>query len=152
MQSFIYPVTLTPDNEDDGFVVKFIDLPEAITQGENVDDALLEAADCLEEAIANRIAMGLPIPNPSPAKSGQYPVPLPALMAAKAALYLAIQEIGISKVDLAKRLGCDEKEVRRLLDPHHTSKIPRIESALHAVGKQLIVGVETEPCSAASLE
>ena len=64
-------------------------------------------------------------------------------MAAKAALYLAIQEIGISKVDLAKRLGCDEKEVRRLLDPHHSSKIPRIESALHAVGKQLIVGVET---------
>jgi len=152
MQSFIYPVTLTPDNEDGGFVVKFIDLPEAITQGENVDDALLEAADCLEEAIANRIAMGLPIPNSSSLRSGQYPVPLPALMAAKAALYLAIQEIGISKVDLAKRLGCDEKEVRRLLDPHHTSKIPRIESALHAVGKQLIVGVETEPCSAASLE
>jgi antitoxin HicB len=152
MQSFIYPVTLTPDNEGGGFVVKFIDLPEAITQGENVDDALLEAADCLEEAIANRIAMGLPIPSPSSIRSGQYPVPLPALMAAKTALYLAIQEIGISKVDLAKRLGCDEKEVRRLLDPHHTSKIPRIELALNAVGKRLIVGVETEPCSAASLE
>ncbi len=152
MQSFIYPVTFTPDNEDGGFVVKFVDLPEAITQGENVDNALLEASDCLEEAIANRIAMGLPIPSPSSIRSGQYPVPLPALMAAKTALYLAIQEIGISKVDLAKRLGCDEKEVRRLLDPHHTSKIPRIESALHAVGKQLIIGVETEPCSAASLE
>lgn len=143
MQSFIYPVTLTPDNEDGGFVVKFIDFPEAITQGENVDDALLEAADCLEETIANRIAMGLPIPDPSPAKSDQYSVPLPAQMAAKAALYLAVQETGISKVELAKKLGCDEKEVRRLLDPHHSSKIPRIESALHAVGKKLIVGVET---------
>ncbi len=142
MQSFVYPANLTPDDEDGGFVVKFIDLPEAITQGETVDDALLEATDCLEEAIANRIAMGLPIPNPSPTKSGQYQVPLPALMAAKAALYLAIQEIGISKVDLAKRLGCDEKEVRRLLDPHHSSKIPRIESALHVVGKKLIVAVD----------
>jgi len=143
MQSFVYPATLTPDNKDGGFVVNFIDLPEAITQGDNVDNALLEAADCLEEAIANRIAMGLPIPSPSTIKKGQYSVALPAQMAAKAALYLAIQEIGISKVDLAKRLGCDEKEVRRLLDPHHSSKIPRIESALHAVGKQLIVGVET---------
>ena len=143
MQRFVYPATLTPDNKDGGFVVNFIDLPEAITQGDNVDNALLEAADCLEEAIANRIAMGLPIPSPSTIKKGQYSVALPAQMAAKAALYLAIQEIGISKVDLAKRLGCDEKEVRRLLDPHHSSKIPRIESALHAVGKQLIVGVET---------
>ncbi len=142
MQSFIYPVNLTLDKDDGGYVIKFIDLPEAITQGETVNDALHEAADCLEEAIANRIAMGLPIPNPSPAKSGQYIVPLPALMAAKAALYLAIREIGISKVDLAKKLGCDEKEVRRLLDPHHSSKIPRIESALHAVGKNLIVGVD----------
>ncbi|MCG2755456.1 MAG: type II toxin-antitoxin system VapC family toxin [Desulfobacteraceae bacterium] len=37
MQSFIYPVTLTPDKDDGGFVVKFVDLPEAITQGENVN-------------------------------------------------------------------------------------------------------------------
>ena len=143
MQSFIYPLMLTPDKDDGGFVVKFVDLPEAITQGENVNDALSEAADCLEEAIANRIEMNLTIPNPSTVKGGQYAVPLSAQMAAKAALYIAIQEVGISKVELAKKLGCDEKEVRRLLDPHHPSKIPRIEAALSAVGKQLIVGVQT---------
>lgn len=143
MQSFIYPVSLTQEKVEGGFVVRFIDLPEAITQGENVDDALLEAADCLEEAIANRIAMGLTIPNASTTKKGQYSVPLPAQMAAKAALYIAIQEIGISKVELARKLGCDEKEVRRLLDPHHSSKIPRIEAALSIMGKQLIVGVQT---------
>ena len=143
MQSFIYPVSLTQEKVEGGFVVRFVDLPEAITQGENVDDALLEAADCLEEAIANRIAMGLTIPNPSTTKKGQYSVPLPAQMAAKAALYIAIQEIGISKVELARKLGCDEKEVRRLLDPHHSSKIPRIEAALSTMGKQLIVGVQT---------
>ena len=134
---------MTPNNDEGGFVVKFIDLPEAITQGENVDDALSEAIDCLEEAIANRIEMNLAIPNPSTTKNGQYAVPLPALMAAKAALYIAIHEIGISKVELARKLGCDEKEVRRLLDPRHSSKIPRIEAALSTVGKQLIVSVET---------
>jgi len=143
MQSFVYPATLTPEKEDGGFVVKFIDIPEAITQGENIEDSLVEAADCLEEAIANRIVMGLPIPNPSPTKKGQYAVPLPVQMAVKAALYLAMQEIGITKVELARRLDCDEKEVRRLLDPHHFSKLPRIEAALSAVGKQLIVAVQT---------
>ena len=144
MQSFIYPVALIPDNNNDGFVVRFIDLHEAITQGENVDDALSEAADCLEEAIANRIELSLPIPDPSLTKSGQYAVPLHAQMAAKVALYMAVQEIGISVADLARKLGCDEKEIRRLLDPHHSSKIPRIEAALSIMGKQLIVGVRKE--------
>ena len=142
MQSFIYPAILTPDKEDGGFVVTFVDLPEAITQGEEVEDALSEAADCLEEAIANRIVMGLPIPSASPLKRGQYPVPLAAQTAAKAALYLALQKVQVTKAELAKRLQCDEKEVRRLLDPRHPSKLPRIEAALAAVGQQLIVSMQ----------
>jgi antitoxin HicB len=142
MQGFIYPAVLTPDEAEGGFTVKFIDLPEAITQGDDVEDALKEASDCLEEAIANRIVMGLPIPKPSRMQKGRYAVTLPAQTAAKAALYLAIQEANINKTELAKRLHCDEKEVRRLLDPHHPSKLPRLEAALAAVGRNLIVGLQ----------
>jgi len=61
-----YPVTLTPDETDGGFVVTFVDFPEAITQGETVEVALVEAADALDEAIAGRLRRGDPIPNPSP--------------------------------------------------------------------------------------
>lgn len=143
MDRFVYPATLTPDTKDGGFVVTFADVPEAITQGENVEDALREAADCLEEALANRMVMGLPLPPPSPVKKRQHAVPLPAQTAAKAALYIALQEAKITKAELAKRLQCDEKEVRRLLDPRHPSKLPRIESALAAVGQRLIVGVQS---------
>ena len=60
MERFVYPATLTPDTKDSGFVVTFVDVPEAITQGDDRTDALREATDCLEEAIANRIGMGLP--------------------------------------------------------------------------------------------
>ena len=141
MYSFIYPAMLTPE-EEGGFTVRFVDLSEAITQGEDMEDALREAADCLDEAIANRIVMGLDIPKPSRIKKGYYPVPLPAQMAAKAALYIAIREANISKVELARRLHCDEKEVRRLLDPRHPSKLPRIEAALAAVGQKLVIGLQ----------
>jgi antitoxin HicB len=141
MYSFIYPAILTPE-EEGGFTVRFVDLPEAITQGEDIDDALREAADCLEEAIANRIAMGLDIPKPSRIKKGYQPVLLPAQIAAKAALYIAIREASISKMELARRLHCDEKEVRRLLDPRHPSKLPRIETALAAVGQKLVIGLQ----------
>jgi predicted RNase H-like HicB family nuclease len=52
MQPFVYPVTLTPEEQEGGFVVTFPDVPEAITQGDDVTDALRQATDCLEEAIA----------------------------------------------------------------------------------------------------
>lgn len=142
MQKFVYPASLKPDKDDGGFIVRFVDLPEAITQGDDKEDALREAADCLEESIANRIAMDLPIPAPSRMKRGQHAVIVPAQTAAKAALSIAIKAAGITKTELAKRLECDEKEVRRLLDPRHPSKLPRIEAALSAVGQSLIVGLQ----------
>ena len=43
---------LNPDKDDGGYAVTCRDLPEAITHGETIAQALIEAADCLEEAIA----------------------------------------------------------------------------------------------------
>lgn len=40
-----FPVTLTPDEADGGFVVTFHDIPEAITQGETVEEALETAME-----------------------------------------------------------------------------------------------------------
>jgi antitoxin HicB len=140
MRSFTYPATLKPDRESGGFTVTFRDLPEAVTQGEDVAEAIAQASDCLEEAFAGRIRLEESIPEPSRTRKGEYPVPVPVLMAAKAALFLAMKEAGLTKVELAKRLKCDEKEVRRMLHPRHKSRIDRIEAALEALGKQLIVG------------
>ena len=77
MSYFAYPVALTPDEADGGFVVTCRDLPEAITQGETIAQCLSEAADCLGEAIAGRLADGLEIPAPSESHSGEYLVPVP---------------------------------------------------------------------------
>ena len=63
-------------------------------------------------------------------------------MAVKAALYMAVKEAGIRNTELAQRLDADEKEIRRLLDPHHRSKLPRLEAALEAMGKRLVIGVD----------
>lgn len=69
---FSYPAALTPDQDDGGFVVTFRDLPEAITQGENTKDALAEAADALEEAIAGRVRRSDEIPAPSRPRQGEH--------------------------------------------------------------------------------
>jgi antitoxin HicB len=128
---------LKRDRADGGYVVTCRDLPEAITQGESIEDALVEAADCLEEAIAARIDDGRDIPMPSPARRGERNVSVPPTMALKAAVFLAVREAGISNSELARRLRLDEKEARRILDPHHPTKLPRIEAALSALGRHV---------------
>src|SRR5438046_1797020 len=123
---FIYPASFRKLKEG-GYLIRFIDFPEAITQSKIRKDALNEAIDCLEEAIANSIEMKLDIPLPSPLKKYQYNIPLHAIFVAKIALYLAMQEQKLTNTLLAKKLHCDEKEIRRLLDPHYNSKLPRLE-------------------------
>ena len=143
MWSFNYAAELQP--EDGGHLtVRFADLPEAITSGEDRQDALQQAADCLEEAIAGRIADGMDIPQASRPKRGRVLIPLSGSMAAKASLYLALRDAGISRTQLARRLGVDEKEVRRMLNPRHPTKLPRIEQALASLGRRLVVSLETE--------
>lgn len=138
MRQFTYPVTLTPEIDGRGFTVTFADLPEAITCGGDEREALVMASDCLEEALAGRIADGENIPMPS---KGRVRVAPGAVMAAKTALYTSLRESGISRSDLARRLDCDPREVRRMLDPRYGTKLPAIEKALAALGKLLVIEV-----------
>jgi antitoxin HicB len=66
----------------------------------------------------------------------------PVETVAKAALHSTLRDAKITKVQLAKQLGIDEKEVRRLLDPHYRSKLPRIAEAISLLGKRLVIGLE----------
>ncbi len=133
---FAWPMKLAPQ-KDGSLLVTFADFPEAITDGEDLDEALRQAADCLEEAVAARIADGEEIPAPSRRGKGELLVVLAPLFAAKAALHMAMRDAGMSKSALARRMGCDEKEIRRLLDPRHGSKIERIDEALSHLDHRL---------------
>jgi len=141
MERFEYAVMLTPADEG-GFVVTCRDLPQLVTQGENVADALAEASDAMDEAFAAYMQAKLAFPTPSKARRGEYRVAPPAVTMAKAALYVAMKEAHVTNVQLAKQLGVNEKEVRRLLDPHYASKLPRIAQAVAALGKRLVIGLE----------
>ena len=66
-------------------------------------------------------------------------VALSAHTAAKLALYQAMRKRGISKVELARRLGVTEAVARRLVDPDHASRMERVETALEVLGVDLIV-------------
>ena len=138
---FSFPAKLDLDEVDGGFTVTFRDLPEGITQGENVENALIEAADCLEEAIANRIVNRLEIPIPSELRENEHIVTTPLQTSFKGSIWLAMQEKNMNQNQFAKILSVDEKEVRRILDPIHNTKLETLERALIALGKRPLLYV-----------
>lgn len=135
MREFVYPARFARDRKDGGFIVTFRDFPEAITQGESVEDCLEEAAGALQAALEGRIIDNMDIPRASAGKRGEHPIPVPIQTALKAALFLEMRQAGITRIDLARRLRVDEKEVRRMLDPYHPTKADRLEKALAAFGR-----------------
>lgn len=136
---FTYPVFLVPDAG--GYVVMCRDLSEAITEGDTLDHALEAAEGAIQAAIEARLADGEEVPVPSAARKGERLVPLPVGTAMKAAVYLAMREERINRSELARRLGIDEKQVRRMLDPSHATKVPALERALGALGRRVEVSV-----------
>jgi antitoxin HicB len=130
-----YPANIRPDEEF--FLVTFPDIPEAITQGNDVEDAKLHAADALESALDFYFEDGRPVPAPSKPKRGQHMIELPASVAAKVLLLNEMIAQKVRPAQLARRLQIKPQEVTRLIDLHHTTKIDGIAAALKALGKTM---------------
>ena len=135
-----YPVILEAQPEG-GFVVTFPDVHEAITQGEDEDEALMYAVDALESALSFYIDDRKPLPVPGKPKRGQKTVRPSALECAKLGVYQAMMEQGIRKSELARRLGWHMPQVDRLFDLKHASKLDQIEAAARALGRHIEVSV-----------
>ncbi|MDR0275722.1 MAG: type II toxin-antitoxin system HicB family antitoxin [Burkholderiaceae bacterium] len=132
-----FPVTLTPDETDGGFVVTFPDIPEAITQGETQEEALAMAQEALEAALEFYFEDKRAVPTPSKPKRGQPTVELSASLSAKVLLLGEMVKQNIRPAELARRLRTTPQEVNRLTNLRHTTRIDGIDSALRALGCHL---------------
>ena len=69
-------------------------------------------------------------------------VGVPLWIAPKLALYWAIRELGVSQSELARRLKVRETVVRRMLDPQHEPRPEKIQAALTALGKRVVIACD----------
>ena len=137
---YTYPVDLEPD--DNGTImVSFPDVPGALTFGDDEDEAMMRAVDALESVFIAYIDDRHDIPKPSRPCKNQRTATLPSISTAKVALYQTMREQGLRNADLARRLHCDFRQVDRLLDLRHHSRLDRIDAALAALGKRLDIGL-----------
>jgi antitoxin HicB len=136
---YAYPYVAEPQPEG-GWTVTFPDVPEAITQGDTEEEVAAMAEDALVTALSFYTDDGQPLPRPSAAYNRPVAI-VPSLVAAKLALHDAMLAAGISNVVLGRRLGLEDKAVRRLRDPLHRSHIGAVEAALRVLGQRLVVDV-----------
>ncbi len=116
-------------------------MPEAIPFGADEDEALLQAVDALESALAFHVGDRKSLPVSSAPAPGQHTVRPSALECAKLGVYQAMTEQGIKKAELARRLGWHIPQVDRLFYLGHASRFEHIEAAARALGRRVEVRV-----------
>lgn len=131
-----YPVKLTHQAVGN-YAVRFPDIPEALTLGDTVEEALRHAVDALESALDFYFEQGRIIPMPSAPKRGQHLVELPASSSVKVILFNELLAQKVRPAELARRLSIPRQHVQRLLDLRHPTKLDNIAAALKVLGKTL---------------
>jgi antitoxin HicB len=133
-----YPAEIDRD-EAGHYLVSIPDVPEAVTDAIDREEALADAAGALSAALAGYVHKRCPLPVPSPA-GGRPMVAVPGLVAAKLALYEAMRERGMFTArELAHALGKSQTAARRLMDPDYSSKWESVEEALATLGHHLVI-------------
>jgi antitoxin HicB len=141
-----YQLELTPD--DNGtFLVTCPLLPEVTTFGESRAEAVAQGGHAIEEALAARISDGRDLPVPHRGQGLKTDpetglVRLPLLTALKALLYVRLRRSGVTRAELARRLGWHREQVDRLFRLDHKSQVDQLEAAFQALGSSVEVAIK----------
>jgi len=135
-----YPYTLEPQ-EGGGFVVQFLDIEEAFTEGATPEECAFNAAEVLTGILEQRLEDGAEIPLPS--QRARRPVASPSAAVQTAILMRVTRQAeGKSLADLARALGTSWPAVQRLEKPNANPTLKQLERAANALGKRLVLGFE----------
>lgn len=93
---YAYPCVLTPERNG-GYSVTFPNVPEALTCGDDRDEALAMAEDALAVALGSYMQCREDIPVPDAVAGEREMVAVPRVVAAKLARYTAMREQGLRK-------------------------------------------------------
>jgi antitoxin HicB len=141
MKAYAYRARFEPGDRRGNIVATFPDVPEVVTQGRGQADARAMAEEALGLVLLAYLQRGRALPKPRARGRNLVDISVAPDIAAKLAVLESFADAGITKSELARRIGKDEKEVRRILDPKHPTKLPALTAALRALGKRLVVGV-----------
>lgn len=133
-----YPYVLEPQ-PDGSFFVQFMDIEEAFTEGDTVEEAAFNAAEVLSGILAHRLDQGDEIPHPSPADSHHVALPSASV---QSALLIRLARGQRPLSELARALDTSWPAAQRLENPHHWPTLKQLDKAARAMGKRLVLSIE----------
>lgn len=131
-------MALLEAQREGGFTVTFPDVPEAITEGDDRDAALFNAAEVLTLCLEQRIEDGDPVPAARKVKNGTWIEPSAAVQAA-VLMRQAREAQGKTLADMARALHTSWPAAQRLEQPGSNPTLKQLERAAAALGKRLVV-------------
>jgi len=134
-----YAAVLAPQPEG-GFTVTFPDVPEAITEGDDRDAALFNAAEVLTLCLEQRMEDGDAIPAATKVKGAEWIEPAAPVQAALL-MRQAREEQGKTLADMARALDTSWPAAQRLEQPGSNPTLRQLERAAAALGKRLLIGL-----------
>lgn len=137
---FEYPFKITREGEK--HLVQFVDLEEAFTEGNSLEQAIFNAQDVLSMVLAQRIEDKKEIPDPSRRGPGMKVVAPEAAVQA-ALLTRKVRESADKTIaDLARALQTSWPAAQRMEDPHHATSLKQLERAAAALGHTVVISFE----------
>lgn len=128
-----YTLKLEPDDNDTILVTSPM-LPGVVTFGETYAEALKWALQAVLTMLGSMMHHDEDIPAPLAfAPPGAEVVELPPIVALKVALQRAMKDRGVTRAELARRLGQHREQVDRLFRINHRSRLDQITAALTAL-------------------
>jgi len=135
----LYPAISEYDRAEKRYMVCFPDLPEAITEGETLEEAFFNAYEVLTLTLEGRVDEGMEIPMPSHRKGAKLIAPSAK---AQAALLMRWAKGKHTTAEIARALNTSWPAVARLEDPHHWPNLRQLERAAAAIGQRLVISLE----------
>ena len=132
-----YPFTLEK-GEEHGYIIQFIDIPEAYSEGDTEDECFYMATDVLNLSLECRLENNEPIPEPSNIDTKYKVMPSVTIQAALS-IRNAKDDKRMSTADLARIMGVTWPVANKLTDPKHYPNLRQLEKAANALGKRLVV-------------
>ena len=138
---FQYPAKILID-ENGRYFVQFLDIEEAITEGETLEEAIFNAQEALTLSLEGRLDEKIDVPLPATIEGENIYRIVPSAMVQSALLIHESRKNKLSMAEFARMLQTSWPSASKLENPHNSPSIKTIEKAASALGKRLILSFE----------
>ena len=135
-----YPAYFEPA-EEGGFTITFPDFPEAISEGDDLDQALFNAVEVLDLTLVSRLDDKEEIPLPHE-ETGENIYMIAPDANIQAVLLFRFNKGDRKLADIARTLGTSWPAIARLEDPKHWPTLRQLDKVAAALGKRLVIPLD----------